>query len=188
MYPKGIKYVGQFNESGLAKVGLDNGKFAFMNINGELQEGRYNNAYSYKEGFATVELEDGKAALIDKDGNYCFSEEEWMDYIKKHPEAYSKLPPHRFEDRDFIGKINNILREHYKSAVDKGEITVSDVNRALSAIEDKNNIATQELQRRREELDAYLQKIKEQEEMKRTTKQTINKFFSENFIDDVENN
>ena len=111
-----------------------------------------------------------------------------MDYIKEHPEAYSKLPPHRFEDRDFIGKINNILREHYTSAVDKGEITVSDVNKALSAIEDKNNIATQELQRRREELDAYLQKIKEQEEMKRTAKQAINDFFSENFIDDVENN
>lgn len=133
-------------------------------------------------------LEDGKAALIDKDGNYCFSEEEWMDYIKKHPEAYSKLPPHRFKDRDFIEKINNILSEHYTSAVDKGEITVSDVNRALSAIEDKNNIATQELQRRQIEIKTYLQTIKEQEKMKQNTKEKINKFFSGNYIDDVENN
>lgn len=133
-------------------------------------------------------LEDGKAALIDKDGNYCFSEEEWMDYIKKHPEAYSKFPPHRFKDRDFIEKINNILSEHYTSAVDKGEITVSDVNRALSAIEDKNNIATQELQRRQIEIKTYLQTIKEQEKMKQNTKEKINKFFSGNYIDDVENN
>ena len=136
---------------------------------------------------ATVMLEDGKAALIDKDGNYCFSEEEWMDYIKKHPEAYSKLPPHRFKDRDFIEKINNILSEHYTSAVDKGEITVSDVNRALSAIEDKNNIATQELQRRQIEIKTYLQTIKEQEKMKQNTKEKIHKFFSGNYIDDVEN-
>ena len=55
-------------QEGFARVRLDDGKWAFIDKNGKLQEGRYRYAWSYCEGFACVELDDGKWAFIDKNG------------------------------------------------------------------------------------------------------------------------
>ena len=48
---------------------LDNGKYAFIDSNGKLQDGRYKYAFSYSEGLAAVQLDDEKYAFIDRNGN-----------------------------------------------------------------------------------------------------------------------
>ena len=179
---------------GLAAVQLEDGKWAFIDKDGKLQEGRYKDAISYSEGFALVQLDDGKCAFVDKEGNYCFNKNEWLGYIEKYPEAYSKIPPHRFEDKDFMENINNILNEYYTTALEKGEISANEVFMAMSTIEDKNNIVTQELQRRREEIEKIKQNIqinkqgqKEDTQLTATAKKELNSFFAKNYINNSEN-
>ena len=62
-----IVYKESYHE-GFAYVKLDDGKWAFIDKNGKLQEGRYRDAWSYSEGFAIVKLDDGKRAFIDRNG------------------------------------------------------------------------------------------------------------------------
>ena len=55
--------------NGLVWIQLEDGKYAFMDRNGNLQDGRYNGAKNYSEGLAAVQLEDGQWAYIDEKGN-----------------------------------------------------------------------------------------------------------------------
>ena len=174
---------------------LHGGKYAFIDKDGKLQDERYLwITQPYMEGLAGVWLEDGKATFIDKECNYYFDKPDSIKYIKKHPEYYSKIPPHRFEDEDFMENINNILNEYYTTALEKGEISANGVFMAMSTIEDKNNIVTQELQRRREEIEKIKQNIqinkqgqKEDTQLTATAKKELNSFFAKNYINNSEN-
>ena len=55
--------------NGLVWIQLEDGKYAFMDRNGNLQDGRYNGVKNYSEGLAAVQLEDGQWAYIDEKGN-----------------------------------------------------------------------------------------------------------------------
>ena len=65
--PSGIKRIENFHD-GWAVVELDDGQMTFMDIEGELQEGRYQDAWDYSEGFAAVRLKNGFYAFVDKAG------------------------------------------------------------------------------------------------------------------------
>ena len=313
MYPTGIEYVGAFNESGFARVQLDTGEWAYIDTEGNLQEGRYYNAWSYRDGKAPVwikaslnkdenrhgfvdingkicdegnykyqwvgfhqdclnntiqegypvmpafcvgdseyllkkysnwnvekvKFEDGRYSLlldgkrllngryfnveptwtvddfeqtniatvtldqfgsfrcnIDEKENYYFNKKDWKEYIKKHPESFSNIPPHRFEDKSFMKMINEILQDHYKTTLSNDKITPKEFKNAISEIENKKLAVEQELQRRREALDKIRQnpkvrarnkklKLQQQEEEKtQEALDVLNKSLNKNLSDD----
>lgn len=55
-------------QEGFARVKLNDGKYAFIDKNGKLLEGRYVYAYPYSGGVARVHLDNGYWTFIDKNG------------------------------------------------------------------------------------------------------------------------
>lgn len=201
-----IKDICAFTIDGVAIVELDdddksrisNPRYTFIDKDGNLQDGRYRDAKSYREGLTQVMLDNGKFAIIDKEGklqhdllvrfflgdevgyidkegNYQFEDDKWLEYIKQHPEAYSKIPSHKLTDIDFMKKINETLTKYYTSAVEQGKVSPKDVDHIFSIIEKKNETAKKERQKPKENK----QKLEKQLEK-------INSFFDSNFIDEQE--
>ena len=61
---------------GKAIVKLDNGKYAFIDHDGNVVSKEYGYAWSYAEGKARVQLDNDKYAFIDHDGNVVSKEYE----------------------------------------------------------------------------------------------------------------
>ena len=71
-----FKYIGGLVE-GKAMVKLDNGKYAFIDHDGNVVSKEYEDAWPYyAEGKARVRLDNGKYAFIDHDGNVVSKEYE----------------------------------------------------------------------------------------------------------------
>ena len=121
---------------GFAAVYLEDRKCAFIDKKGKLQEGRYRFIEaSYSEGFAGVVLENGIRCQIDYEGNLYLSQEVWLKIIKEDPFLYKFIPPHRFDDEDFMDSIEQVIKDKYILNVKEVEPSSSYAKKTLATIQ-----------------------------------------------------
>ena len=156
---------------GFALVELDDGEWAFINKKGKLQDGRYKDAYSYNynEGFARVQLDDGKYTFIDKNGNIYLSKQEWLVFIEKDPTMYKLIPPHRFDDENFIDSIEQTIKNKYISDINKVDSASESAKEELAVI----NSEFDDFCKLREEKMKSIEEYKKEEEYKLLEKKEI---------------
>ena len=130
------RYAYSYSE-GLARVQLDNGEWAFIDRQGKLQEGRYTDACPYREGFADIRLKSGKRCRVDYKGNIYLSKEEWKKHISMSPQDYKFIPPHRFEDENFIKGINNIMKNILSSSLNDVQLNLSKIDESTKKLQER---------------------------------------------------
>jgi len=97
------KYIGGLSE-GKARVVLPNGKYAFIDHDGNVVSGEYKYAGSYSEGKAWVELPNGKRAFIDHDGNVVSGEYKYAGSYSEG-KAWVELPNGKYAFIDHDGNV-----------------------------------------------------------------------------------
>ena len=122
---------------GFALVKLDNDEYAFIDRQGKLQEGRYEYADSYREGFADIRLKSGKRCRVDHKGNMYLSKKEWEEHISMSPQDYKFIPPHRFEDENFIKGINNIMKNILSSSLNDVQLNLSKIDESTKELQER---------------------------------------------------
>ena len=123
-FQEGVYYLNSRYSEGRGTVVLPNKLYAFVDENGKLLEGRYKNAYSYKEGFAAVETEAGWN-FIDKNGN--FLSDEFFDEVESFSNGFAvvKRKNGNYSYLDKLGHIRDAEGYDYAGSYSDGIAPVS---------------------------------------------------------------
>ena len=119
-------------EEGFAAVELmknytdEERKWAYVDENGNLLDGRYNCAFSFKKGFAKVSLSAyNNLVEIDKSENIYMDKDKWPYWLEKEPEMYKFIPPSYLKDKEFLNKVSTLLKYKLIQEVNKVEFHAS---------------------------------------------------------------